>query len=531
MDYALLFVILVKSERRSHSMKSRRRAITIPLLALLVYTLAAPFTLLMRPAGAAPLGAPVACDETDLAAAVSSLVPAIIDLPGGCTIPLTADLPDVTSAIVINGNGAVINGQNLHQPFTVTVTGSLTLNQVTVQNGNAVSGGGIYNDGAVTITNSTLSGNSASNNGAIANFGTLTVTNSTFSGNSATSAGAIRNGGTLTITNSTFSGNSATTNNGGAIFSYAGTVTITNSTFSGNSATANSGGAIYNTGSTITLTHSTLSGNSATTGGGIRNAAGGVTLVSSIVANSTGGNCSGGVGDGGSNLQFGDATATCGAGITVADPLLGPLQNNGGPTSTFALSTGSPAIDAIPNGNNGCGTTITTDQRGAARPYPAGGSCDIGSFEVGAAPTPPSGGGTTAGPGGASAEDIARSQAPLCADLDGSTNEIVRAEVPGGTVTNGGVYCRVLDGNPSEIGNLDVINMGVIHAVDIFGMSGGLSVPNWNNSITACLQGTGRFFFLDALTAPRALSQLPATFANGYTCAIMYHAGTVVLVP
>jgi hypothetical protein len=89
----------------------------------------------------------------------------------------------------------------------------------------------------------------------------------------------------------------------------------------------------------------------------------------------------------------------------------------------------------------------------------------------------------------------------------------------------------VLDGHPSEIGNLDVINLGVIHAVDIFGMSGGLSVPNWNSSITACLQGTGRFFYLDALTAPRALSQLPATFENGYTCATVFHAGTVVLVP
>ena len=60
------------------------------------------------------------------------------------------------------------------------------------------------------------------------------------------------------------------------------------------------------------------------------------------------------------------------------NPLLGPLQNNGGPTETMALLPGSPAIDAgnialIPSG-------ITTDQRGAPRDVYGG--VDIGAFEV-----------------------------------------------------------------------------------------------------------------------------------------------------
>jgi len=134
------------------------------------------------------------------------------------------------------------------------------------------------------------------------------------------------------------------------------------------------------------------------------------------------------------------------------------------------------------------------------------------------------------------AGDIARAQAPLCADLNGTTNEIVRADVPAGTVTNGSVYCRVLaqDGdfvrNPAEIGNQSVLDMGVVQAVDVFGMSGSLAVPQWNSSVKVCLRGSGRFYFLDALTAPRTLQELPAQMEGAYTCGRLYNAGTVVLV-
>jgi hypothetical protein len=55
---------------------------------------------------------------------------------------------------------------------------------------------------------------------------------------------------------------------------------------------------------------------------------------------------------------------------------------------SHALRKGSPAIDAIALGTGGCGTTITTDQRGVNRPQPAGGKCDIGAFERQLAPPP-----------------------------------------------------------------------------------------------------------------------------------------------
>lgn len=68
--------------------------------------------------------------------------------------------------------------------------------------------------------------------------------------------------------------------------------------------------------------------------------------------------------------------------LTGVDPLLGPLENNGGSTLTHALLPGSPAIDA---GNpTGCtdhlGNLLTTDQRGVTRPQ--GPTCDIGAVEL-----------------------------------------------------------------------------------------------------------------------------------------------------
>src|SRR5262249_60736280 len=57
-----------------------------------------------------------------------------------------------------------------------------------------------------------------------------------------------------------------------------------------------------------------------------------------------------------------------------SNPLLGPLQDNGGPTPTMALLPGSPALDAGCNSN-----APATDQRGFARI--ANGTIDIGAFE------------------------------------------------------------------------------------------------------------------------------------------------------
>src|ERR1019366_8634124 len=61
-------------------------------------------------------------------------------------------------------------------------------------------------------------------------------------------------------------------------------------------------------------------------------------------------------------------------GDSFADPKLGPLANNGGPTLTMALLPGSPAIDA---GNTSLAPA--TDQRGVPRPFSL--AADVGAFE------------------------------------------------------------------------------------------------------------------------------------------------------
>lgn len=72
--------------------------------------------------------------------------------------------------------------------------------------------------------------------------------------------------------------------------------------------------------------------------------------------------------------------------IIGQDPLLGPLQDNGGETWTRALPAGSPALDnGAPAGCvDGAGAPLTVDQRGSPRPY--GARCDIGAFEYGLYP-------------------------------------------------------------------------------------------------------------------------------------------------
>jgi len=96
-----------------------------------------------------------------------------------------------------------------------------------------------------------------------------------------------------------------------------------------------------------------------------------LTIANSLIALQAGGpNCYGPNSDAGYNLDDGRSCGFTSANhsLSSTDPLLDPagLQNNGGSTQTIALLPGSPAIDAIPSSVNGCGTTITSDQRASA---------------------------------------------------------------------------------------------------------------------------------------------------------------------
>jgi uncharacterized repeat protein (TIGR01451 family) len=145
------------------------------------------------------------------------------------------------------------------------------------------------------------------------------------------------------------------------------------------------GGGIYNDGP-ATVTTTTVSANSAVAGGGISFDASTLSLGDSIVANSpSGGNCAfagGTLVDSGYDLDSGTTCELSGPGdLTNANPQLGTLEANGGPTATMAIASTSPSVDTIPVGINGCGTTVKADQRGVLRPQGTG--CDSGAYEYG----------------------------------------------------------------------------------------------------------------------------------------------------
>jgi hypothetical protein len=265
-------------------------------------------------------------------------------------------------------------------------SGVLTLTNVTISGNTGDSGGGIWTNGtSTTLTDVTISGNTAttSSGGGIYNTGgsgVLTLTNVTISGNTGDSGGGIwTNGPSATLTDVTISGNTATTSSGGGINNTGGSsvLTLTNVTISGNTA-ATGGGGIWTNGPSGTLTNVTINLNSATTGGGIQNSSGAIALRNTIVANSvSGGNCNGTITSLGHNL---DSANTCGFGgagdLINTNPLLGPLQGNGGFTQTHALLAGGPAIDAGDNSG-----VPPTDQRGFIRIW--NGIVDIGAYEYG----------------------------------------------------------------------------------------------------------------------------------------------------
>lgn len=146
----------------------------------------------------------------------------------------------------------------------------------------------------------------------------------------------------------------------------------------------------------LSVTSSTLDGNTAAFGGGIFQdpTNGSTTLRNTIVAGninnisdvdgplvSQGHNLIG-QGSGGSGFTDSDLVGTP---ANPIDPLLGPLQDNGGPTQTMALLPGSPAIDAGDNTD-----APEFDQRGPGFPRIVNGTIDIGAFELqGQAPKDP----------------------------------------------------------------------------------------------------------------------------------------------
>jgi hypothetical protein len=390
---------------------------------------------------AAPL---VVGDGTPESCTYFTVYQALADLPAGGTITFNCGSEPATILIdelvfdkdlTVDGGGLVTfsGGSDLGDMFGIQGGVTVHFMNFTIANGLGACSGPIYNHGTLILQHITLANNDSGHgcgSGAIFSDGDLTIEDSLITANfggcdpvQCGPGGGIGNAGTLHLVNSTISGNSALGTGGG--IDNSGTAIIENSTISGNSSLCGtisfddrelcfSGGGIHNTG-TMSLIDSTVSGNSAgDVGGGIDNS--GTlflqnTTIAENTAKSSGGlanhnvaniqnsilagnsdssqgpsDCSGTLSSLGHNLiQDLDSCSLTGnapGDLPGVDPMLGPLQDNGGPTQTHSLLPGSPAIDAGDPATPGAGGTAceAVDQHGVARPQGSG--CDIDAVEV-----------------------------------------------------------------------------------------------------------------------------------------------------
>lgn len=278
----------------------------------------------------------------------------------------------ISNTAVVDGGGAIIGNLT-----------SLTLHNSQFSGNTAGgNGGAIFHDRlSLDVYNTFFENNVGDHGGAIYINGfpggaSLTLAHSVLINNQATDAngsgGGLYLGTTSYQINETVFANNQANNQGGGFksspFNTSGT--IDNSTFSGNSAGVSGGNLHHDTG-TLSITNTTFVGGP---GGNLAPVGGMVHAVNTIV--SGGGNCSAPLISQGHNLENGD---TCGfnqsGDLPNTDPLLGPLQDNGGNTLTHLPSVNSPALE-----NGDAAACPATDQRGVSRPQNA--HCDMGAVEV-----------------------------------------------------------------------------------------------------------------------------------------------------
>ena len=452
------------------------------------------------------------------------------DLPyGDDTIILTKDVAGGAKSMPNAATGAnrslgsiILEGRGHTFTMTTRFDRHFTVNRAHLTINNLImtkdtDRGAASRGGAIHLTRSVTGG------------GGLTVNDSVFHGFDDGQDGVVFVGqGHATINRSVFYNNSLLSGRGSAIYLDAnGSVAVNNSVFYNNT-----GGYVIEVGTRkvakdLTLRHSTIFNNKR--GGGIglthtselRN----VTIQNNIVYDNSSaqcaneGNCACNL-DGTltgtktitGNIFGGGANAACNPDAQLSvDPL---LTDPGNVKSYLPLSAGSPAIDAAPT----CAGQ-TRDVRRVSRPQ--GSACDIGAYEYVPPPAPPAAEDDEeageAGEGGIyipPATPIATSTpaAPSCLTLPGHIS--VR------NITHSTQCTRV---DAAGIGNAQVLALGFRDGVDVWGWV----LPN----MQICFEGnSGSFRFLDAATAPRAVSELPAMSIDGMICTTINRAGTVAFV-
>ena len=260
------------------------------------------------------------------------------------------------------------------------------------------SGGAIANLGTLYLTRSRLYANGvgpsgfggaqlyqggAVYNGPDARFIASSVTFDTNLGDGALFVDVDGDSGYASVDASTFVGNEI----GGIV--NAGALIVTNSTFTGNYGALPFGpslpaSAIANlAGSTLALSFSSFEANLAATQ--LTLGANSSAWIAAALFKTEGliPNCAFDIGA--SSSWYGvsissDGTCAGGANRINTDPLVAAtLADNGGPTQTLDLLSGSPAIGADADCLDAFGDPVTSDQRGFARPSAR---CDVGAFEA-----------------------------------------------------------------------------------------------------------------------------------------------------
>lgn len=329
------------------------------------------------------------CNEFSGNPAYCTVQAAVNSASSGDTISIAAGTfasADITDkSLILEGTSAtssIIDGGNTDTVISISNTAamSLTLRNLTIQNG---LGSGIAapgNEVTLTVENCLIQNNATTGSGGGINFGsssgTLSVSSSLIYNNTADRGAGIYikySSATANIVNSTISTNNA--DNGGAAIKSSGLTTLASNTIVNNDSDADDdassdGGAVYvGVGGVLYLHNSILALNTGLAAAPECTAVGTITTLGyNIIKDITGCSVISITGD-----QFG------------VDPVLGSLTANGGPTQTYALLAGSPAIDA--GDPAGCTEAAGVDQRGFARPVDGNGdgtaACDIGAYEVG----------------------------------------------------------------------------------------------------------------------------------------------------
>jgi CSLREA domain-containing protein len=359
-------------------------------------------------------------------------------------VPALGTLP-VVDSLTIQGPGArKLEVRGNGRRVIAFYSGTITVSGVSIRGGavntfenEPLLGGGLVNYSTLTLSDCTISQNTVTGGAGIpALFGNAAVPGAVGAGGGIANLGT---GSSLRLIRCTFSGNTATGGGGGhggnfgagsrggdgmggAVFNDSGcTLTVENCTFHSNRAAGGSGGtaqfgtggdgghgqgaAIWNLG-TMSVSSATITANLWSGGAGgaasapglpgsgagaLFSAAGSVSMVRNTISSSNAGDAfmadvAGSFTSGGYNL-IADPTGATGFAAagdqSFADPRLGPLQNNGGPTDTCALLTGSQALD------RGRGDGLAHDQRLQGRPWndpsladsSGGDGSDIGAVE------------------------------------------------------------------------------------------------------------------------------------------------------